>query len=770
MRAWFRHRDLWVLAYLAGAVALFFWPLWVLGYRIPRGPGDLWGQLYPVWSFVAEWLRRGVFPLWDFRMMGGDPILAEMQHGLFNPLNWPLFLAYPIPTWLVLLRGTFSLWLAGAGSYLYLRRSPVWNVGQAAALVGATAYMLADPFIVHLGHPQFNDGMAWLPWVLWGVDAAARRRRAIPLAAVAVALLLVSGHGQATLYTALVVGGYALWQSAEGGRQHGPQRLGRLLLVGIVGAALAAPAILPGLERLPLTERAAVPPDAQQGYEFVPAMTVDFLTPLFHGRGARGFWPAWDRVESGYAGAVALFLAALGLTGSLRQRRTWALLLLGLLTYGFALGRSGPLYPPLASLPLFSASWKTGRAIFLLSFALAIAAALGVEQLRRTSRWGVRAWAIGLLVLGGVLWFAAPAWTAALPDGGYRTTALTGLRFAALLAIGTALSGWAVSLGCRWGRAGLALLLLIELVALGALVEVTPAAAPADDPHAAALAFLRADSGWFRVDVAATARGLWPPTSLQLSGFDVPQGTGNPMELRDFNLFFWSQPNVTSPGYRLLGVKYIIVPDGAPPGGEGVWPVFLDDPLVDIHLNTGALQRVWLVYRTVTAADRGAAWAYVQGPTFRPEAEAVVEGGAPLDGQGSGRIEVLGYGPNAASFFVQVDTPALLVLSDVYYPGWEARLDGQPATIYRTDFAFRGVAVPPGEHRIDMRFRPRSLALGVALAMVGVVVMGVVWRWGDVETRGRGDAGMRRRGDAGMRRNGEAGNDEGWAEADRCGG
>jgi hypothetical protein len=111
--------------FLAAATLLFFWPVWVAGYRFPIGGGDLWGQIHPVWSYVAQWLRRGVIPLWHTGMMAGDPIVAEGQYGLFNPLNWPLFLLSPIPAWAVSLRGMATLWLAGLGMYGYLRHSPV---------------------------------------------------------------------------------------------------------------------------------------------------------------------------------------------------------------------------------------------------------------------------------------------------------------------------------------------------------------------------------------------------------------------------------------------------------------------------------------------------------------------------------------------------------------------------------------------------------------------------------------------------------------------
>ena len=792
-----------ILSLLLTATLLFFWPVWLRGYRFPIGGGDLWGQLHPVWAYIAAWLRRGVFPLWHTGLMIGDPIVAEGQYGLFNPINWPLFIFNPIPAWLISLRGMFSLWLAGTGMYVYLKRSPVYQLSRAAALTGALAYMFADPFIAHLGHPQFNDGMAWLPWTLWGVDCAARRARAIPWAGGALGLMLLAGHGQASLYGALAAGAYALWQvvdvrpSPEGNHKMA-HRLGRLVLVGLIAAGIAAPGVLPGLERLPYTERALVPFDLRRGYEFRPAMLIDSLSPLFHGRGTLHFWPAWDRVESAYVGTVALYLAILGVLNNLRQRRVWFLIGLGTIAYIFALGYQAPLYPALARLPLFAESWKTARAIFLLSFTLAIGAALGVEVLCKSANqqigksadqwtqialWG---WLGGLIIGAVLLWFGAPMWATVAPRD-YQKTAENGLRFAALLAGATAVCGLGTlihshyvfhtakpsfrtsvaassELGAerRGGKSmrpfdslrslrvtlyhlvkrslrlcvrflpiALPLLLLAELIALGARVEVEPAPTLAADPHAAATTYLRDDTGWFRVDVDAAARGLWSPAALQAAGFESPQGSGNPMELAAFSQFYWAVPYKGAPAYQLFSAKYIIVPKGALPGGDGIWPVYMDDPLVDVHLNTNAMNRVWLVYDTQPVHTIEQAYAIVFADNFAPLHTATVADGPDLDAPpagGNGTLDVFAYGPNRATFGVHVNAPALFILSDIVYPGWTATLDGEPTPIYKTNGIFRGIVVPPGDHVVDMRFFPPSLKLGLGLAgMGGSIIIFVLW-------------------------------------------
>ncbi|MGC9400448.1 MAG: YfhO family protein [Anaerolineae bacterium] len=729
------------LLFLLATTALFFWPVWIAGYTFPRGGGDLFNQLYPVWSYVARWVRRGVFPLWHTGLQAGDPIIAEAQYGLLNVFNWPLFLIHPLPDRLLLVRGAFSLLWAGWGLYLYLRHSPVWRLQRGPALFGAVAYAFSNPFVVHLGHPQFNDVMAWLPWVFWGLDGAMRHSRRIPLAGGALAGLLLAGHGQAALYALIAITFYALWQVFDGGLLRLPRRVGRLALVALLGGALAAPSILPGLVRLPQTERALVPENLRRGYEFPPAMWVDFITPNFHGQ-SYAFWPAWNRVESGYVGVVALASAALGLVSGLRKRRTWFLIALGAFAVLFALGYQGPLYPALASLPMFAESWKTARIIYLLSFVLAQSAAAGVAALMEiaalrctsgptTSKcfpWRI-IWVVALLGLGAGLWLFAPTWAAAVPPGNPRTQALTGLRFAALLMLPVAALSAVIRRERRFAVAGLLALLLAELVAVGALVETEPINRELEKQYRGALDFLRTDPGWFRVDVDAAASGLWPVPSLVAQGFSVPQGTGNPMEFFTYNQFYWAIPTKGAPAYRLLGAKYIIVPAGAMPGGEGIIPVFLDNPYIDIHLNTRALPRAWLVYRTQAVPDIAEAHAVALTPDFTPEQVATVENGPEINSQGTGTIEVLAYGPNRAAFRVQTSAQALFVLSDFHYPGWQGYLDGDPVPIYRTDVVFRGIVIPPGTHEVTMRFQPSAFRLGLGLAgMAGLVIIATVWQ------------------------------------------
>jgi hypothetical protein len=86
------------------------------------------------------------------------------------------------------------------------------------------------------------------------------------------------------------------------------------------------------------------------------------------------------------------------------------------------------------------------------------------------------------------------------------------------------------------------------------------------------------------------------------------------------------------------------------------------------------------------------------------------QAGSPSSSQNSGVAKIESYRAGQVEIVTTSTQPGLLVLHDVFYPGWIAEIDGTPASILRTDILFRGVEVPAGSHRVTFRFAPFSLA------------------------------------------------------------
>jgi hypothetical protein len=89
-------------------------------------------------------------------------------------------------------------------------------------------------------------------------------------------------------------------------------------------------------------------------------------------------------------------------------------------------------------------------------------------------------------------------------------------------------------------------------------------------------------------------------------------------------------------------------------------------------------------------------------------------------------VTIMDYRPQEVK--IQVETPAagLLVLSDGFYPGWEATVDKKPTPIYRVDHALRAVFLPAGSHLVEFHFEPKILDRAMMLALFGLAVAALI--------------------------------------------
>jgi len=73
----------------------------------------------------------------------------------------------------------------------------------------------------------------------------------------------------------------------------------------------------------------------------------------------------------------------------------------------------------------------------------------------------------------------------------------------------------------------------------------------------------------------------------------------------------------------------------------------------------------------------------------------------------------------------RVAVPSILVLSQTYYPGWRALVDGKESRVLRANYAFTGIPLEGGTHDVEFRFRPRPFVVGAAVSVFSLLLMGL---------------------------------------------
>ena len=177
----------------------------------------------------------------------------------------------------------------------------------------------------------------------------------------------------------------------------------------------------------------------------------------------------------------------------------------------------------------------------------------------------------------------------------------------------------------------------------------------------------------------------------------------------------------------LYGVKYWI---GRGPRSADHVDVFTARNGLKIYKSTNAFPRVWSVHRAVALASEDRVLPTMEDSGFDLRHAAFFLGETPKLSACAGEDRTTFEHSDFHSVVIkaQMQCRGLVVLSDNYYPGWIATVDGRPARIWEAYTAIRGVEVEPGTHRIEMNYHPLTLRLGALMLLVSVMgLAGLAW-------------------------------------------
>jgi hypothetical protein len=749
----------------------------------PLGSNFEMADTVAVFQPFYEYTRAAMpdVPLWNPHIMAGRPYLADAQSAIFSPFSVP---AYVLPFWKSLaVIAVLRLFFAAFGMFLFAR---ALGMRFASALLSGSVFAFGTFFVVWLGWPLTNV-FPLIPWLLLLTEAVIRRPGTLSVAGLSalVGLQFLGGHPETSFHVMVVTTLWFAFRVLLAWWRGGRDRSLLVRPTVAFGLSLGLGAALAALTLLPLLELFRHSDDYQHRLDNPPSFTSSqhlgaFFLSDYWGRPTQTETAAFVSNRGYYAGGITLMLAAVGLLLRPTVTRV-AVAVFGAVTLTIVIG-FGPIAHVVFHLPGFRTA-HNGRMLIFVLISLALLAGWGLDELSRRQLPPLRGRALAaaaataifcvpfvwMLVAGTIdlaYWRSAvkvawllrdlPSASSALEAGRIAPTIRLGALLEWLLLAGAGLvliiarlavirPSWRLPAGVF---AGLAVAVLV-LDLFRANMGFNPAI-PLDharQPTTGAIRYLqsRTPNRFAGVDVPGAIQPLGPDLAMRYGLYDA-RGYDYPVERRYDRLWratvgpqgdaipptTLAQPTVSAlHTLSLLSVSDLLQkPSGEPLRLPGLRLAYSGRD-ARVYRNPSALPRAFLVDRQRTVAGDEAALSAVSHPTVDTRRVAITE--RPLTGipqendapsaASAGSAGLVTYESKRVVARARANRRAVLVVTDVHYPGWKAWVDGRPAPLERVDYLLRGVVLPAGTHRVELRYEPTSWRVGWMMSILALAVV-----------------------------------------------
>lgn len=656
-------------------------------------PWDIEGFHLPLMAAIARTWRQGEWPWWNTLIYCGYPLHADVQAQIFYPPAWIVIavrnwtgrenILYSLE-WMVVLHMS----LAGLLMGWLLRRM---EASVPAALFGGTVFQVGAYFASQAQHVGAVCAAAWLPLAWLAIYELRERWNGQWLAALAFALSMsfLSGFMAATVIVYAATGLFGLAMVAT--RLASVQLLLRLGAGVAWSVALAAVLLWPALELTQLSF-AKLRADWGAGLGGIPFVAwwgllwpdaVGVFTPLDPKKYTLPYNFTFLYL---YCGLGVVLAAIWVLVRGDRRMRIFLGIALAFLVLGAGDRVTGlrPMIETIAPRSIRGALYVEFSPAAMTA-ALAVMGGLALARLR----WTWMAWLVAVATMAELHW------------AGSRRP------------MNTAEQSWRMSSsesnldGSR------------KLVSnLAKLVNV------AEPPWRLDMLDLN-----FNFSMAAPLRPF--PTA----GGDSPFAPEDVLEIR--RQFaggnYWERAipvaKPESPWLDFLNVGVLVaekIKEDPAALEKAGWPAVEGGEWMRLYRNAEVRPRCYAASKVRAVANEAEAKRALAEVDFRDE--VVVEGQAPSR-VGPAEVRFESYRDNEVVLRVKAAGPAFIVCSETFYPGWRATIDDRETPILRTNRAFRGIALPAGDHRVRMAFTPTRMYAGgvvTVAALLGVIV--ALWR------------------------------------------
>lgn len=705
---------------------------------------DVVSIIYPWRIFGIDLIKQGVSPLWIPFTLGGSPLLANFQSGLLYPLNLLFWLLPNIHAWsvyIILQPVFFSIFL-----YLFLRSI---NISKPASIFGSLIFAFCGFNMVWFEYGILGHAGLWLPLFLLTVEKMKTNKKIFWLIGCSffIAFSFLAGYPQITIYSLIFFVLYILFRFFS--TKDFVYLLPFLSIIG--GLLVSAVQLIPGAELLIQSIRQTDPTTASFSYGIIPIKQfILFIFPDFFGNPSTGNSWGWAGYNESavYIGIVGLVFA---LSTFFTKRKDtsffFKVFFLILILFTF----KNPVADLIQKINLPGlATASRGRLLFLIDFCLAVLASIGMENfLRKGLKKSVilADITVGALIIFTWIYVFFAIKFLKLPSDLIKNLSVSerNLIFPSIVFLFFQPFVFLQSKLKKILFVGLILVSTVDLFRFG--LKYNPFSSKEYlFPKTELTDFLISDAGINRIS-GLIPQSMWISYGLySLEGYDslmvnryaeLMSGASSQNNQIGLSSRWVKIDNVNSRTLDLLGVKYLLAYRENPETGwdpeyyklsEKEFKLIFQKGKSQIYERINAFPRTYLVHNYIVETNKENILKFLKNKNLdfkdmvilEEEPQLMME---PKNGQEQASIKKGGYPRN--DFFIRTNSNSngLLFLSDVYYSGWKAYVDGSPQKILRANYAFKAVEIPKGVHEVHFVYDPFSFKIGFYISIFSMIIL-----------------------------------------------
>lgn len=741
-----------------------------------------WDQLriyFPFYKFTFGEFGNWRIPLWNPYAFSGHPHMADFQSGVFYPLNiFGIFLGQ-IEFWHLL---RISPMILGSFFMFLFLCNFEWKkdkqMGSIAAFFGAMTFGFS-PFVLTWGEEVVLSvhSIIWLPLMLYFIDRflKSNKRYFLFFLALAVAATLLGGYMQTTLY--LLIFSFAYLLVRVGSKNLFKRNTFLVVSAFVFGGLMALVQLLPSAELFFQSARSEVKLTSTLYQFLIPTHSlITLIVPDIFGNPATNnfFRGGSAQYYEGilFGGIAALMLAVYAVLSIPKNKFVVLFLAAVALSYLTVFDLFTAKIFLILPIPFLSTSIPN-RILFIPAFCIAVLGALGLDvYLAAKDKKIIKTLVVFALLYILIIFYLVGVFRFNLPyfgDQAHKDSVISLRNLVVPLAVFVLSSAFLI-LGNFRPKISKYVGLAIIIVSFGHIFYFSHKYFSFTNranvfPNDPTLEYLvknqnnfrswGAGSASFETNFATQYGILWPEgyDSLNNRAYGEFTYAMQGRNIRDYTFRADAglgreelQSMFSNEDRRklvdLVGVKYVLAPlSGRDFLATKSMKLVFENGEVGVFENQTVMPRAFLASGyaeppSISTFNKTEAQMKKERRALIPQkllsadfdwrSQIILEEPSPISAQvGAGEVQITSYKPQEVIIETKSDVPKLLFLSDNYYPGWKARVDGKETNILRADYTFRAVPLEAGVHVVRFYLDSSSFKLGLVISILSLVVFGL---------------------------------------------